>query len=334
MRRFIMGAGLAWFLGCAALTAQSSTVLRGPMLDAHNCYPEKGQWADRLARALRTPHRPIGIELDLVWKPDGHGGGVPVVGHEPRLDGTEPTLEDHFFKAVAPAIEASLEVDARDTWPLIVVHFDFKTNEREHHLAVLQLLGRYRRWLTTAPRSAGDHPQAMVRGPLLVLTEAGEGQERDFSTTLPDGQPLVIFGTVPPARLIDSADREAQLNAAADATPEALVPTGATNYRRWANFPWAVIERGGQARAGPWEPGDAARLRAVVDRGHALGLWMRFYTLDGFATGTGHGWTEDYNLGSLEAVRERWQAVIAAGVEFVVSDQYEEVGRLLSRPPR
>jgi len=104
----------------------------------------------------------------------------------------------------------------------------------------------------------------------------------------------------------------------------ALITSGATNYRRWTNFAWAVVERGGQAEAGDWSADDDRRLRTIVERAHELGLWVRFYTLNGHPAGTGLGWTESYNFGSIDAVRARWRAAIAAGVDFIATDQYEE----------
>ena len=303
-----------WLLFASGTGAQMdrSSVVRGPMLDAHNCYPEDGRWNDRLARALATKQAQIGIEQDLVWKPDGTGGGVSVVGHESTLNGTEPTLEDYFFKAVAPIVESALTANSRSTWPVIVLHFDFKTNEPEHHRFVLQLLRKYQRWLTSATRVPGDAVQPMTIGPVLVLTEAGDGQQRDFYDTLPVGERMLIFGTVPPA------------TGAFTATPEALLPTGATNYRRWANFGWSVVERGGQKNAGAWDAADMARLTSIAERAHALGLWLRFYTLDGYGPGGNRGWSDSYNFGSMDSVRERWRAVVAAGVDFVATNQYEE----------
>ncbi len=102
-----------------------------------------------------------------------------------------------------------------------------------------------------------------------------------------------------------------------------LIPSGVTNYRRWTNFPWAVIELGGQATAGDWTPGDRARLDALVGRAHGLGLWVRFYTLNGHAPNA-QGWSDGYNFGSLEAVQPRWRAAIEAGVNFIATDQYED----------
>lgn len=105
------------------------------------------------------------------------------------------------------------------------------------------------------------------------------------------------------------------------------------NYRRWVNFPWAVVELGGPEAAGEWTARDAARLRAVVSRAHDLGLWVRFYTLNGHTPGTGLGWTASYNFGSLDAVEPRWRAAIAAGVELIATDQYEELAKLLRLRP-
>lgn len=303
--------------------------LHQPVLDAHNCYPESGEWADRLSRALGTERRPIGIEQDLVWKPDGRGGGTSVVAHAKDLVGGEPTLEDYFFKTVTPAMDAALAAGERDRWPLIVLHFDFKTNEPEHHGFVLSLLKKYERWLTTTTRGADDRVQPFNVGPMLVLTEAGENQQRDFYDALPAGEKMLIFGTVPNVRLTDSRDRDEQAERSVSAAPETVLPTGATNYRRWANFPWAVVERGGQNAAADWTAADAARLRSIVNRAHSLGLWLRFYTLDGFAATDNRGWSDTYNFGSVDAARERWRAAAAAGVDFIASDQYEKLAEVI-----
>jgi hypothetical protein len=301
----------------------------GPLLHAHNCYPDDGRWTDRLERALGTGVRPIAIEQDVVWVDEGYGRGRSVVGHVTPATGREPTLEAHFFDRVRPLMEAALRTRESDRWPLVILHLDFKSNERAHHQAVWDLLGRHERWLTTATKRAGDAPQAFEVGPLLVLTENGDGQSTVFSDDVPVGGRLRLFGAVPAARLTTSADREAQFDAAVTAPPDALIPSGATNYRRWVNFAWSVVERGGQPRAGEWTAADEARLRAIVDRAHDLGLWIRFYTLNGHATDENEGWTESYNFGSRAAVEPRWRAAAAAGVEFIATDQYEPFADVL-----
>lgn len=307
--------------------AADTNLIRGPMLHAHNCYPDRGQWADRLSRALGTAQRPIAIEQDLVWAPT-RDGGQSIVSHETTIAGDEPTLEAHFFERMAPVLDRALAEGRRATWPVVILHLDFKTNEEAHHRAVWALLGKYARWLTTAPRVADSQsPQPFEVGPLLVLTEQGDGQERVFHDTVPVGQRLRLFGTIPPATFPSTGNRLADLRAMAGRPATALITSGRTNYRRWTNHSWAVVETGGQAEAGEWTEADARRLATIVGRARDLGLWVRFYTLNGHAAGGGSGWTESYNFGSVDAVRPRWRAAIAAGVEFIATDQYEDFAR-------
>src|SRR5436305_13432532 len=70
------------------------------ILDAHNCYPYKGQWEDRIDRALRTGF-PVGIEQDLAWYVDPTTGkGRVVVSHTDQVTGAEPELRNYFFERV------------------------------------------------------------------------------------------------------------------------------------------------------------------------------------------------------------------------------------------
>ncbi len=293
-------------------------------LHAHNCYPDDGHGADRLARALAATRGTVAIEQDVVWDATRRQS---VVSHDLELDGREPTLEAHFFAAVAERLERALELRATASWPVIVLHLDFKTNEPEHHAAIWSLLGRYQRWLTTAPRvDAGAGVQSLSPGPLLVLTEQGDGQERMFHDAVPVGTALRLFGTVPAAAASDIDAPEVRMAKAVAATPELLIPSGVTNYRRWANHSWAVVEEGGPPRAGAWTDADRRRLEALVTRAHALGLWIRFYTLNGHPPND-QGWSDGYNVGSLDAVALRWRAAIAAGVDFIATDQYEAFSR-------
>jgi hypothetical protein len=309
-------------------------LLAGPLLHAHNCYPEKGRFADRLDRALGTGMTPIVIEQDLALA-TRDGRPVPVVSHDDKLTGAEPTLEDHFFKRVQPILDRALQSRAQQQWPLIVLHLDFKTNETAHHRAVWELLTRYERYLTTAPR-VSDTVAPVTRGPLLVLTENGANQENDF-TDPRNGDRLLLFGSAPApeASRIDDAERRARALAAASA--EALIAGPATNYRRWVNFSWQVVEDGGQPHAGDWTSADAVRLQSIVDRAHALGYFVRFYTLNGHGQDQHPERSASYNFGSASAVRQRWVAAIAAGVDLIATDQYEELATLVkssSLPPR
>ncbi|MEP7345334.1 MAG: hypothetical protein ABI877_08705, partial [Gemmatimonadaceae bacterium] len=124
------------------------------LLDGHNAYPEHGKWADRIDRVLATGV-PVAIEQDLYWvRPAGSSTHTSVVAHDSYAIDSAPTLEAYFFERIRPLMERALAENRRDTWPLIVLNLDFKSDEPAHHDFIYKLLGRYERWLTTAPRTA------------------------------------------------------------------------------------------------------------------------------------------------------------------------------------
>ena len=69
----------------------------------------------------------------------------------------------------------------------------------------------------------------------------------------------------------------------------------------------------------------------MTHRAHELGLWLRFSTLNGHTANASLGWFQGYNMGSVDAVRLRWRAAIDAGVDFIATDQYEDIAPLLRR---
>ncbi|MBI2828357.1 MAG: hypothetical protein HYX77_03680 [Acidobacteria bacterium] len=300
---------------------------RRVLLDAHNAYPYSGQWGDRLDRALSTG-LPIAIEQDLVWHRDpGTGRAWSIVSHGDPFTGREPTLEAYFFERVRPLVEQALREDRRQTWPLIVLNLDFKTDEPEHHAAVWATLGRYESWLTIATRTANaTEVAALEPGPVLVFAGESDAQERSFHERVPPGAKLRVFGAVhsrPAARKDVPPDR---------AAPPDVQSAPKTNYRRWWNLPWEVVEAGGQTEAGDWTAADEARLRTLVAAGHAAGLWVRVFALNGHdPADRSQGWIGTYNFGSRAAAELRWRAAIDAGVDFVAVDQYEELARMLRR---
>ena len=99
-----------------------------------------------------------------------------------------------------------------------------------------------------------------------MLTEQGEGQERVFHDDVSVGARLRIFGTVPTPAADGDDPPDVRMAKAVAAAPEQLIPSGATNYRRWTNHAWAVVEAGGPPRAGAWTTADRARLDALVTR--------------------------------------------------------------------
>ena len=287
------------------------------LMDAHNCYPYFEWWSDRIDRAL-SAGTPLAIEQDLGWYTDKKTGkSWSVVTHGQPYSGEEPTMDKYFFERVRPIMEKALQEGNRGDWPLITLNLDFKDNKPEHIAAVLALLRKYQAWLSSAPKGAHERDvQTLDMKPILVLTGEADAQQTVFYDQLKAGERVLAFGA------IHSGDKNPQ------AAPEVLGAEKASNYRRWWNNPWKVVEADGQQHAGEWTPEKMSRLKALVDRAHANGLWIRFYTLDGATEAelSSNGWFHGYDFGTLEAARIRWQAAIAAHVDYIASDQYELLG--------
>jgi hypothetical protein len=210
-----------------------------------------------------------------------------------------------------------------------VLHFDFKSVQPALLHAVWDLLGEYQGWITTAIKTAAPRQLASFdQKPLLVLTEDSDQQEEVFFKQVPVGARLRLFGSAHtrPIPSKPAAEHDRQL---ATLPPDQLLTEPPTNYRRWWNNSWFAVEEGGQHKAGEWTAEDDRRLRALVDHAHRMGYWIRFYTLDGFGAGEDKGWGNGYNFGSREAVRVRWKAAIAAGVNLIASDQYEDLAAVM-----
>jgi hypothetical protein len=301
-----------------SLGAQQSVPGSRTVMDAHNCYPYSEWWSDRIDRAL-SAGTPLAIEQDLAWHTDPKTGrSWSVVTHGEPTNGAEPTMNEYFFKRVRPIVEKALRDGNHGRWPLITLNLDFKDNKPEHLAAVLELLRKYQPWLTTAAKAAQERDvQPLDVKPILVLTGEADAQQSVFYDRLQTGDRVLLFGAIQSEGIDPSA------------APEVLDRIKATNYRRWWNNPWRVVEAGGPPNAGEWTAAKMARLHTLVERAHTNGLWIRFYTLDGATKAqlSCNGWFHDYNFGSLAAARVRWHAAIAAHVDYLASDQYELVGR-------
>src|SRR5262249_681206 len=160
------------------------------VLDAHNCYPYNGSWGDRIDRALKTGF-PVGIEQDLTWGVDpATGKAPPLLSHPtntPRPEPTPPPPSSAPARAayvsdrVRPIGEKALAENDRARWPLIILHFDFKSQEPELLGAIWELLGEYESWITTARKTTNTRDLARFEPkPLLVLTEDSDAQENVF----------------------------------------------------------------------------------------------------------------------------------------------------------
>jgi hypothetical protein len=287
------------------------------LLDAHNCYPYFEWWNDRIDRAL-SAGAPLAIEQDLLWARNPRTGKMSsVVSHGAPATGGEPTIEEYFFERVRPMVEKAIREGNRDDWPLITLNLDLKSEEPEHLTAIWQLLTQYQDWLTSVSRTTNlERMEALDVRPILVLTGESNAQKTVFYDQVPEGGRLLVFGAV------ETNTKDPQ------AAPEVLEPHAADNYHRWWNNSWHVVEPDGQPNAGEWTAQKEARLASLVRYAHAKNLWIRFYTLDGATAAelSCHGWFRGYNFGSKEAARKRWAAAAKARVDYIASDQYEELG--------
>ncbi|HZY62451.1 MAG TPA: hypothetical protein VFE38_07990 [Edaphobacter sp.] len=302
------------------------------IVDAHNCYPYEGRWNNRIERALNSGF-PVSIEQDLAWYVDpATGKGRVVVSHSPNPTGAEPTLEDYFFKQVSPVVKRAIAENKRSQWPLIVLHFDFKDNHDPLLRAVWQILGEHENWLSTAVKTSDPNKLSPIeRKPILVVTEENDEQQKIFYDDLPVGARLRLFGSAHTHPAPKNMTKQQQDHWAVTVSPEELLKEKPTNYRRWWNSSWYAVEEGGEPHAGDWTAADNARLKALVDHAHAMGYWVRFYALDGFTPSEDQGWGSSYNFGSRKAVVLRWKAAIAAGVNFIATDQYEALAPYLKQ---
>lgn len=316
MRRLI--SILVLFASALCLSSAEAQKVPAPgsrtMMDAHNCYPYFEWWSDRIDRAL-SAGTPLAIEQDLGWYTDPRTGqGRSLVTHGDPPTGHEPTMEQYFFTRVRPIVEKALQDDNHGDWPLITLNLDFKDNKPEHIAAVLALLRQHQAWLTSAVKGSSiEAVQPLDLKPILVLTGESDAQQTVFYDQLKEDDRVLAFGA------IHSGMKNPQ------AAPGVIDDQKASNYRRWWNNPWSVVEAGGQTKAGDWTPEKMDRLKALVEQAHRNGLWIRFYTLDGATEQelSCHGWFHNYNFGSIEAARTRWRAAIAAHVDYIASDQYE-----------
>jgi hypothetical protein len=155
----------------------------------------------------------------------------------------------------------------------------------------------------------------------MVLNGPSEIQQKVFYDEVPLGGRLLSFG---------AARTNMQ---SVTAAPSVIESEPASNYRRWWNNPWSVVEAEGQPQTGAWTAASQQRLHDLVEHAHRQGLWIRFYTLDGAtaAQQKQNGWFRQYNFPSYAAAAERWRAAIESGVDYLASDQYEDVSRLERR---
>ncbi len=265
--------------------------------NAHNCYPERGQYYDRLDRARRSGLR--AVEIDVTWSEKRR---ATVISHEKEPAGGEPTLAEYFWQPMLPELQ---RLPRGSPGGLLLI--DFKTAHPGPVEELYRDLERRRELLTLFGKSI-DY------GPLTVLLTGDPGAIAAFEKLHPRSGPYLAMGNRQPSFAGFQEDLQTYF------------PDDATEFYRVYNFEWAHIEPDAALRrSGPLPETARRRLQAFADLAHRKGYWLRTWTLNA-AT-----------FGGREGLLERWDAAGAAGVEMIATDEYELAGRLTTtagaRPP-
>ncbi len=329
MRKALFSALIVCACSSPKDSAQSSSPLRDlnpgsySLMDAHNAYPENGVYENRIDLALQTGV-PVAIEQDLFLRVDSlTGTSTVVVAHDAEQLINAPSLEGYFFERVRSLLDSNDKAKDSTGWPLVVLNLDFKENTADLHDALWRILLKYEKYLTTALKTETDSVTSLTVGPVLVLTGSNSAQRMRFYDAVAQGEKLLLFGAIPvqdpPGDLPAERARAVMAMSASE-----LIAHNASNYERWVNFPWHVVEAGGPNHAADWTPADSARLDSLTTQARSKGLWIRFYTLDGFTEHSNRGFIQDYNFGTESSAQLRWKAAIQAKVDFIATDQYQE----------
>jgi hypothetical protein len=330
MNSRIVIAGLLSAVLAVATAATHYTPGSRTVVLAHNAYPDHGQYTDRLDRVIATG-RPVVVEQDLAWI---DGKSLMIHGAK-NADKADPTLDSYFFPRIKPLMEKALKEGNKGDWPLVTLYLDIKNDPIEHLEAIAKTLDPYSAWITTAVKPARDTEQAPLDvKPLMILVEDKQNDVKQdfFYDRIPVGGRIRVFGSVTkpgPAPEMKLSKQEA-IDYMSTLSPEKVITEKANTYRRWFGGDWALIEKGGETQAGEWTKGKELRLRQFVDYGHRMGYFVSLYCLDGYTAEENQGWDKDYNFGSKERVMPRWKAVISAKPDFISTDQYEDLSKMIS----
>jgi hypothetical protein len=271
------------------------------------------------------------VEEDLSWI---EGKSLLIHGAK-NLGGDDPTLDSYFFPKVKPLMEKAMKEGNRGNWPIVILYLDIKNDPVEHLEAISKTLAQYDAWITTAVKPADNAVQAPLDvKPMMVLVEDKQKDIKQdfFYDRVPVGGKIKVFGSVtkfgptPDMKLSKAEGVDYMYTLSA----EHVITEKANTYRRWLGADWAVIEKGGETKAGEWTKDSDARLRKFVDYGHKMGYLVSFYCLDGYTEAENQGWDKDYNFGSKKAVRPRWKAAIRANADFISTDHYEELSKMIA----
>jgi hypothetical protein len=330
MKKAIVIAGL--FIATLTFAKVKNTFVPGSrtVVLAHNAYPDHGKYGDRLDRVIAAG-QPFVVEEDLSWI---DGKSLMIHGAK-NVGSDDPSLDSDFFPNIKPLMEKALKEGNKGNWPVVTLYLDIKNDPIEHLEAISKTLDQYDAWITTAVKPADDAKQTLLDvKPLMILVEDKQKDIKQdfFYGRVPVGGKVRVFGTPakagpPPEMKLSKAEA---IDYMATLSPEKVIAEKANTYRRWFGGDWALIEKGGQHQAGEWTKEEDARLRKFVDYGHRMGYFVSLYCLDGYTAAENQGWDKDYNFGSKEVVIPRWQAAIRAKADFISTDQYEDLSKMIS----
>ncbi len=269
-------------------------------ISAHNCYPLIGESNARLVEALALGID--NIEIDLGWD---QVKGRLIVGHDaaPSSGSVHPTFDSYIL----PLLDAPARPDRAPT----VLTIDWKTARPEAVAAFKAWLDAHADLLSSAPKF---DPSPLTVRRFTVCFTGDERAKAAYDASIPSGGTYRAFADVVHGA---GAYRD---------DPASYAERPATAYRRFLTFHWGVVEQGAPALAHDWTSDEAARLKAIVGACHAKGYRVRFYCLNG----KGSFATIGYRFASPEAAEVRWRAASEAGVDWVASDDYAEIVRVLS----
>jgi hypothetical protein len=327
-------------IGCAGLLASTvfAAKVQSPftpgartLMLAHNAYPDQGKYTDRLDRAIASG-TPFVVEQDLVWV-----DGRSLMVHNAKFAAADsPTLETYFFPKVAPVVEKALKDGNKGNWPIITLYLDIKNDPQEHLEAISKVLDKYDGWLTKAVKTDDITKQSPLElKPMMIILEDKKDDIKQafFYDNVPVGGKIRAFGS--PTKFDDNPThlpRTAKAERLANMLkfePKQLVSKRADNYHRWFGTDWGFIELCGPEHGSDWTAATEARVKKFVNYGHSLGYLVGFYSINGFTEQQNQGWTPEFNFGTPQAALLRWDAAIKAHADFIATDQYEDLSKVI-----
>ena len=193
----------------------------------------------------------------MAWYVDpATGKGRLSVTHADETTGKEPTLRDYFFERVRPIVEKALAENDRAHWPLIVVHFDFKSNQAPLLHARLGPAGRIPGLDHDRGEDRRSAPSFAIRTQAAAGTHGGcRTSRRRSSSTKCRWVRSCGCSARPTRRRFPRSRRPSTSSCWRHCRREELLPERPTNYRRWWNNSWHEVEEGGQREAGDVDGG-------------------------------------------------------------------------------